>query len=471
MKAAIDFAYANSPLVLQNLMISTYGRYLRQLRYGDQHEQHLKLLSRSEQFSPDEIDEYRRERLTALLRHAYEHVPFYRTLFNERGLKPSGIDPANIAETIPIVTKSTLREQNHAFRSRSSTHRRFVEINTSGTSGTPLTISATRSAIQHNYAFFARFLRWCGVALGAPSATFAGRMFIPQAQKKPPFWRRNAATNTTLFSSYHISSATIPYYVTALEELSPTFIDAYPSAIHAIARFLVDSRMPHAIRPKVIITSSETLGDEQRRIIEEAFCCPVRDQYGSAEMVAFISQCERGSYHVNPEYGLVEILRADGYPARPGEPGDMICTGFLNHAMPLIRYRIGDTAMMASGRCDCGRNFPVVQSILGRSDDLIVTRDGRFVGRLDPVFKGLRAIKETQIVQTDVDRIVVRLVRADTYTNSVGEKLLAELARRVGEGIDIRIEEVSEIAKTANGKFQSVISLVHKDGRPLKQVP
>ena len=97
------------------------------------------------------------------------------------------------------------------------------------------------------------------------------------------------------------------------------------------------------IFPKAIITSAETLFDYQRETIEEVFGCPIFDQYGCAEQVVFVSQCEKGNYHIHPEFGFVEFLRDDGNRAQVGEPARLICTGFTNHAMPLIRYDIGDT--------------------------------------------------------------------------------------------------------------------------------
>src|SRR2546422_7938101 len=85
-----------------------------------------------------------------------------------------------------------------------------------------------------------------------------------------------------------------------------------------------------------------------------SFGCRVHDSYGSAEMVALVTECDRGRLHVSPEVGVVEVLR-DGRPVGPGEAGELVCTGLLNEAMPLIRYRTGDVAVQGSGPCPCGR--------------------------------------------------------------------------------------------------------------------
>lgn len=458
----LRFAYDRSPTVIQNLMIGTYGRYLKRLRFGGVYDEWLCALEKSQWQSADDIATMQEANLAAVLTHAYEQTHFYRSLFDARGVDPSRINLSNYADCVPVLKKESLRKSLESFRSRGFSSRQVVQINTSGTTGTPLAITATKSSVQRNYAFFSRFLRWAGVGVGQPGATFAGRVFIPRNQKRPPYWRKNAPSNTTLFSSYHISDETIPYYIQELERLAPTLIDAYPSAIYPIARYIVEKGIRHAIRPKAIVTSSETLGEIQRDTLETAFGCRIYDQYGSAEMVAFIAQCEHGRYHVNPEYGLVEVLGDEGKPVDLGVPGRLVCTGFLNLGMPLLRYEIGDSAVLSGSQCPCGRRFPVVESILGRTDDLIVTPEGRLVGRLDPIFKGLRGIKETQIVQETPRRVVVRVVRSDGYSRHISAALAAQLVARIGTGMDIRIEEVNDIPRTASGKFRSVVSHVSR---------
>jgi phenylacetate-CoA ligase len=208
-----------------------------------------------------------------------------------------------------------------------------------------------------------------------------------------------------------------------------------------------------------IITSSETLHDYQRSSIEKAFECRVFDHLGSAEMVTLISQCEHGSYHVNPEYGLFEILNHDGRPVQAGSSGELVCTGFINMAMPLIRYSLGDTVSLSESKCGCGRAFPVVKEITGRTDDLIIACDGSKVGRLDPIFKGVEQnIKEAQIVQKEIGKIVINIVPSGDQESVNAKQIVHELRRRTGECMDIRINYLESINKTKAGKFRSVIS-------------
>lgn len=336
-------------------------------------------------------------------------------------------------------------------------------IHTSGSTGSPLPVATTKTAIQRNYAFFARFLNWHGVSPYDESATFAGRVFVGPSHHKQRKWRRNGAMHDTLFSSYHLSAENILQYVRELERRQPCYIDAYPSSIYRIARFIESERISHSIQPRVIITSSETLLDYQRETVERVFSCPVRDQYGSAEMAGFVAECERGHLHVACEYGILEVVDAHGQPLPAGQVGELCLTGFINPAMPLIRYLIGDAARISPRACDCGRSSPVIEALEGRIDDILVTPTGRHVGRLDPAFKGVVGVRESQIVQAAADSIVVKIVRDDSLDfDPTG--LIANLHERLGEEMRISIEFVNAIPREANGKFRSVKGLLTRVG-------
>jgi phenylacetate-CoA ligase len=248
-------------------------------------------------------------------------------------------------------------------------------------------------------------------------------------------------------------------YVDKLTEIRPALIIGYPSSLHALATYCTRHGIT-TVRPRLVITTAETLLDLQRQVIEEAFGCRVADQYGSTEMVHFVSQCEAGGYHVHPEHGIVEIVDATGRRAPPGVRGEVVCTGLVNRSMPLIRYRLGDQATLADGRCPCGRAFPLLREIHGRNEDVVFTADGRPLGRLDPVFKGAEGIEETQIVQSDVDSLDIYVVASDRFTAIEQSKLAEQLRSRIGDGTALKFHRVPSIAREGNGKFRAVVSRV-----------
>lgn len=446
-------AYFAAPVWMQNILISAYGARLRRARYGSMQRAFLADLLRSQWFSPEQLRELQLRRLNDILQIA-RGVPLYR----ER-LPTTRVDSLEDLRRLPILRKDDLRGPRDQLISPTVPHRAIHEIHTGGTTGTPLTVYCDRSALQRNYAFFSRLLAWAGICPGTRTATFAGRTVVPPNQSAPPYWRRNYAASTLLFSSYHISAATIPAYVRELASFQPELIDSYPSSIVPIARYILQNGID-TIRPRAIVTSSETLDPTSRKLISTAFGAPVFDYYGGAEMAAFVTQCEQGEYHVNPEYGIVEIL-TEGAPAPPGELGEIIATGFVNGVMPVIRYATGDLASWGDKPCKCGRAFPVISRIEGRRDDIIVTPEGRRVGRLDPVFKAVTQIHEAQIVQDAPDHVTAKIVAEDLPKSQL-DALTAELKLRLGPSMRVEVVFVGSIPRTRGGKFRAVVNLCHR---------
>ena len=138
--------------------------------------------------------------------------------------------------------------------------------------------------------------------------------------------------------------------------------------------------------------------------IEKVFRCKVFDAWSGIESCGLISECEKGSLHISPDIGIVEIINTKGKECVDGEMGEIICTGFLNYEQPLIRYRIGDYAVKSDKTCNCGRAFPTIEEIVGRKEDLIFTPDGRELVRILAVFTGISEIKQGQIIQQKLDK-------------------------------------------------------------------
>jgi phenylacetate-CoA ligase len=118
---------------------------------------------------------------------------------------------------------------------------------------------------------------------------------------------------------------------------------------------------------------------------------------------------------------------------------------------------VGDRgALAAEEKCSCGRTLPLLAAIEGRRDDVLYTRDGRKIGRLDPVFKAHLPIREAQVVQESLTEIRVCFVPTEGYTPTAGETLAEELRRRLGP-VRVILDRVSEIPRAAGGKFRAVV--------------
>lgn len=448
------------PASLRNLAATARGYQLRRLRYGPETERIAREAVDRECWSAEQWQGWRTERLRRWLHRAATEVPYYRRQWEERrrqGDRSSWEELANW----PILEKDVVREMG-ASLVRGGEARvaegRLVREHTSGTTGKPITVWSGKDGIRLWYALSeARWRWWYGVSRHDRWAIFGGQLVVPVSQRRPPFWVWNQGLNQLYCSSYHLAPGLIPSYLDALVEHRVAFLLGYTSALYAVAQEIL-RRGRQDLRLKVVIANAEPVLDYQRAAIEAAFQCPLRETYGMSEMVAAASQCEAGRLHLWPEAGVVEVAEKSRFLS-PGECGDLICTGLTNEELPLIRYRVGDRGVLTdpASRCACGRTLPGLDRIEGRSDDVLYTAEGRAVGRLDPVFKSDLPVREAQIVQESLGRIVVNYVPDPEFRLEVhGRSLQARLQERLGR-CEIVLQEVGEVPRTANGKFRAVI--------------
>ena len=457
--------YNHSPLWLQNILISAKGWEFRYRRANDQIiGEQLQFLLQSERWSLEQFQQYQGEQLRRLLRIAFNQVPYYKELQKNLGCEPEDFKHPDDIRMLPILEKSQVRGQEKLFLNETFDLKKCNKGFTSGTTGTPINLYATQEAFSREEAFLVRLRHWAGISnpLHPRRAQFTGRNIVPPGQnsQRQVYWRWNLPGNALLFSTTHISPETVPYYAQALRDFKPELIDGYPSALLVIAR--VSKRLGINLpRPRAIIVSAETLLPEYRLELEEAFGCQVYDQYAGSEPSCFWCDCEYGVMHINPEYGISEIVEANGQPVQEGEAGVVLTTSFINPVMILIRYCIGDIAIKGPNTlCLCGRLMPRVERIEGRTDDILFVPERGYLGRLDPVFKGLHNIIEAQIIQEELDHVRVLLVPDSGYNHELEAHLIQNLTAKLGHAVRITVQTVGQIPRGPRGKFTSVISKV-----------
>ncbi len=456
-------AYGNSfqralyyavPAPLKDAMTSAYGWRERRERYGAFFQRHLLALLESQYWSNERLLQDQQERVARFVREAIASTPYYGERAEYRDHAASGR-----IESFPLLSKQAVRDHQRALFSRSPGMACRM-VHTSGTTGRSLVFPITMDSFQREYSFREVHYSWGGVSLTGrePFAFCAGHPVAHPARTAPPFWTRDRVNNHLFLSSYHLSERNLPHYVHALESFDPAVLAGYPSSAYLLA--LAYCKHGHGrLKLKAVYTFSETLTDFQRQAIQDAFECRVFNWYGNTELCANIVECEQGELHLKLEHSAVEILSDRNQPCRPGETGRLVCTGFGNAAFPLIRYEVGDVVKLAANPSSrCGRGGVLVEQVLGRLEDYVVTPDGRLVGRLDHLFKDSLNIVEAQVCQDTVDEVVLRVVKDRGYTDADERAVLAEARARLGDAAKIRFDYVTTIPRGPTGKFRFVVS-------------
>ncbi|MEI8258913.1 MAG: hypothetical protein WCJ30_24860, partial [Deltaproteobacteria bacterium] len=228
----------------------------------------------------------------------------------------------------------------------------------------------------------------------------------------------------------------------------------HPTSLFPLARRFPD-RM-RAIAPGRIIVHAELTSNSMRAAIADVMGRPVFDQYGTSEFNRMAWTCPSGEgYHLDADSIVLEVLRDDGSPARPGEVGRAVVTGLLNRMMPLVRYELGDLLVPSERRCTCGRTLPMIERIEGRWRDRHVLPDG---GTRTP-----RELLEPGAMVDGVELYRVTIERADRleveFVTSASDArraaISAELHRRYSAlcpGAEVTVRHVQDIQKAPGGK-------------------
>lgn len=455
--------YHRLPPASRSVVASLRGYYLSRWRYDKSTERLVDEALERDSWSEKQWAEWRDERLSYILHRAATRVPYYKRLWDDR--RRAG-DKASFdyLENWPVLEKSVLRTRSRDFIADDRSASRMFHDHTSGTTGGSLDLWFDRNAVKQWYALFeARCRRWNGVSRHDRWAILGGQLVTPVRQQKPPFWIWNAGMNQLYLSSYHLAPQLIRHYLDAIVQYRVKYLLGYPSAIYSIALEAIRSGRKD-LKMDVVLTNAEPLFEHQRETIAEAFSCPVRETYGMAEVVGAASECSHGKLHQWPDVGVIE---QDSDVGSDGS-ADLICTGLINDDMPLIRYRVGDRGRLSEGSCDCGRSLPLLKSVDGRSDDVLITAAGREVGRLDPVFKNKLPIVEAQIIQESLMKIRIRYVPAVNFTEGTLPTLTKAIRERMGD-VEVIYDRLSQIPRTTRGKFRAVICNLTPDEKALSR--
>jgi phenylacetate-CoA ligase len=452
-----DLLYRAMPPLARNLTASAYAAWSRRIKYGPGFEKWRSFLAESQWWTPEQVRDYQSQQLRELLQFASERCPFYRAAIERYGVNCRGVDAIAELRKLPVVGRPDVKAHFDEIATGMATDPKLT-LSTSGTSGASLHVPMMPETFWREYAFRWQFYSGAGARRGDKFAFFQGHMVVPVQQRKPPFHIRNYTENTLMFSLYHMSEVSLPDYIKAYNAFAPKFIYGYPSGIFVMAAFAQKHRI-HLHAPAAVFCASEMLHDFQKEIIEAAFGAQTFQWYGQVETTANLQECEQHRLHVKEEYGLLELLDDEGRPARPGMLAAAVATGWGNRAFPLLRYNTGDCMVLSSEeRCPCGRAGRIIDHIAGRDDDFLITPDGRYVGRLDFVFKAVDTVRESQIVQEDLHTIVIRVAPLPGFTKADEQTVIAKLRERIGSGMNISVETVDGIPRGPSGKFRYVVS-------------
>lgn len=447
--------YYLMPPVFQNIFVSLYGLSMKLERNNKTFTDVLNYLNITDFNSAEKLEELQTGLLRSALQHAYNNIPYYKKIFDQLQFSPCEISSTAELVQLPLLTKNLIR-QNAEQLENNSYKGKIIEYVTSGTTGIPLKIKNTRESYYRENAYAAQQYRWNKLWYGVRTANFTGVHIISPNKKYPPYWRYNYFDKQLFFSVRHISEDTIDKYLEKLTSFEPVLLKGYPSALEIISKYIVKKNI-EIDSVKHVFCSSEPLYAHQRKTIEEAFSCKISNWYGNTELAGHILECQEGNLHIHPFHSIVEICDSAGLSLKAGKTGKIIATQLYNPVMPLIRYETGDLAVASNKKCRCGRNSPLVEQMVGREADNVITTSGKIVPGISfaNVFNNATELLEKKIIQEKKGEIIVLLKKENKNTQN--EAIIKKaINARVGKDLIVNFDYRNNIDREISGKLKFI---------------
>jgi phenylacetate-CoA ligase len=433
---------------------------LAAMKAGSLHLRYLQHLRRT-QFDPPELVRDRQlARLKAVLKHAYETVPYYQRAWWAAGVHPDDVRRLEDLEHFPVVTKADLRGREDEFLSVRFDRRKLIMKRTSGSTGVPLTIRIDEAGKQWKFACTLRSDEWSGWRLGQAVAKVWGN---PEYQHQG--WKgrlRNRLLDRAVhLDTCHLTDDRITEFVRTVRRHRPGLIFGHAHSLYLVADRLRKEGVTD-VRPNGVISTAMPLHAWQRAVIDDMFGVPATNRYGCEEVSLIACECERHrGLHVNADSVYTEV---EGEPAADGtRTGKLLVTDLSNFAMPLVRYRVGDV-VTASGRlCECGRGLPLLESVEGRDADYVVTPTGGLVSGIsltENFALHIGGTAQVQIIQETVTLLRLRIVPGDGFGDNSRRQIAALVEDMFGPEMRHEVELVDAIPQEPSGKYRFCVSKV-----------
>lgn len=425
----------------------------------------------SQRLSQHEIRQKQLSLAATLVEFASEEVPLYRDLYGG----PTRISTWAEFCSLPFLERAVAADATISTRKPQRTFglsAPLTETSTSGTTGKKVVTS--RSLKFEVWRAACRLLEYEWAAVdprGSCLLIRSDERTLDSETRRNPRGERLRCWEEPLLEGLMPFGFGLEFPIGAKEESIVGALHEHKMDYISTTPTMLESMIPslNGYTAKTLLTIGETLSEETRLRISEAYSCPVFDAYGTRETGRVAAQCPAcNGYHVHDLNVLVELIDDSGRPIEPGETGHVLITSLHNYAMPMIRYRVGDLAVKGAA-CPCGRELSFIERFEGREVNRILLRGGRkrISRSVSKHLQKIETIHAFQVRQKSYDRFELVLDGSSFISERDLQETKRLLEELVEETVQLTLTRVDSLPPLPSGKRTRFLI----DFEPEKQSP
>ncbi|MFQ6618756.1 MAG: phenylacetate--CoA ligase family protein [Fidelibacterota bacterium] len=426
--------------------------------------EYLKFLREYQWLPLEELRLLQLNSLKKLLDFAVKYSSFYRERIGAYYKTRECNSPFDLLESIPVLTKDQIQEERGRILCRNSPVSRYFENHTGGSTGKMLTFFQDSSYDTWRIASELLAFEWLGFKTGDRIAKIWGSQEDISGKRNFRVAISSWLMNRRFLNAFGMTEKSMMEFFKTLSSFRPKILMGYATALKVFANFLKNNGL-NLPSPEAVISTAETIFEEDRKLLAEVFHCHVINRYGCREVGLIAQECpEQHNLHIFSLNNIVEILDRERMPVDKNHRGNVVITNINNHIFPFIRYNIEDIAVKGADKCGCGRSFPVLESVLGRDVDLLLTPEGEIVDGefFTHIFYGVPGIKQYQLIQRSLYEIIIKIVKTDAFEMDLCQSIEDKIRRKFGRDLKLSFQFIESIPIPSSGKYRFCISNIGK---------
>jgi phenylacetate-CoA ligase len=400
-------------------------------------------LMKRESLTETKIKQIQLFKLKEILIYSFQNVPYYQELFKRIAFDPYKFSDFKQMSIIPLLTKEMIRNNFDKLISNQRIRNGYYVATTGGSTGEPLKVLLDYDSIFKEIAHIYYYRHHLGYNFKDKLATFRGIEF------EGKLWRPNPMYNEMILSPFKLSKLTVQRYVAKVDDYRPQYLNGYLSSIYYLAKLLSEHNIAFKTNLKGIFLISENINIPQREYVEQFFNIRSSTFYGQSERCIIAEEKEKNRYTFDPYYGFTEHLQIDN------NHYSIVGTGFLNHIMPLIRYKTDDI-------CTPENHYFLIEGkrestigLYGKNHEFFSHAAFNFHS---DIFKNVTSY---QFIQSRNGKADLLIIVNDKFKLSEMDLMRKEIDKKIKGVIDFNIKIVDSLILSPRGKYNMFISSVN----------